>query len=112
AAQAEDPNWAMQHKRKLKHVRAATTMSFAEFLQRKLNGDAPFEPHEEYHKEMDFFIHQERLADDAARLFELIGAPQSERVGAKNVTGENLDLESYKTQYTPELIELVYKMNK
>jgi hypothetical protein len=96
----------------LQSIESAKNLEFEVYLRERLEGKPPNEPQKGYHDEIDFFIHQERLADDAAKLFERIGAPQADRVGEVNVTGKSVDLEGYKAFYTPELIDLVYKQHK
>jgi hypothetical protein len=115
AKRAETESWPMPEKtlsKLLNHIESAKNLTFEAYLRERLEGKPPHELQKGYHVEIDVFINQERLADDAAKLFERIGAPQTDRVGEVNVTGNSVDLEGYKSFYTAELIDLVYKQNK
>jgi hypothetical protein len=108
--------WARAPKKMLNErllkIETAKNQTFETYLRERLEEKRPRELQNQYHVEIDFYIHQERLADDAAKLFERIGAPQTDRVGEVNVTGKSIDLEGYKAFYTPELIALVYTQHK
>ena len=83
-----------------------------EFLREQLDKSAPFAPQAGYQMGVDVFVHQERLAEDATELFKKLGAKIPGNVEAFNVTGEKMEPDKYREFYTPELIDLVYKMNK
>jgi hypothetical protein len=98
--------------RYVQKIKTTVNQTFDEFLRESLDRPQPFELQAGYHEEVDEFLHQEILAGDARRLLEKIGAELQGRVQEFNVTGPRRDMDKYREYYTPELIDLVYAMNK
>lgn len=98
--------------RYIERLKEQSEMSFPQFLRGLLGHHHAVSPQAEYHRQMDFFLHQERLAEDFEVVKERTGLPADLEVPLFNVTGAMEEGQDYRDFYTPKLIRYVHKKNR
>lgn len=98
--------------RYIARLRKQFEMSFPEFLRDLLEPHQRINIQAEYHRNMDFFLHQERLGEDFEVVKRRTGLPAEMIVPLFNVTGAMDEGKDYRDFYTPELIDFVYAKNR
>jgi len=98
--------------RYIERLRQQFEMTFPEYLRHLLDHHRRVNFQAEYHRKMDFYVHQERLAEDFEVVKRRTGLPAEMSVPLFNVTGAMEEGKDYRDFYTPKLINYVYRKNR
>lgn len=116
--QAEDPkSWISKlpeddRKRYVAQLKRQEKMTFEEFIISALGKKEPFAPQADFHIDVDFFLHQERLDEDMNEVKCKLKLPADLSVPKFNVTNAMEKDKTYRDFYDANLVALVYEKNE